>query len=95
MKRPRPGCYTQKWGWNVTVQLDAAEVRADLLALRASSSQVHVGKYAQARYMVKGKFYGKWFPCKVVAETKKGCTVQWNDGDQKDTFKLHKDINWN
>jgi hypothetical protein len=94
MKRPRPGCYTQRWGWKVSVELEAAEVRADLLALRALLPEGRVGRYAQARYMVKGKFYGKWFPCKVVAETKHGCTVEWNDGDQKDTFKQHKDIDW-
>jgi len=49
-------------------------------------------KVVKAMYTVRGAFYKKWFPCKIVNVTRKGIRIKWQDNDTKDTLKKPKHI---
>jgi len=64
---------------------DLRKIRAnDLRTIRVNTANswsegVAVGKYMQAKYTLKGRSSGTWFPCKVAAQERgvAGCLGRW------------------
>jgi hypothetical protein len=88
-KAPPPGCYTKSLMPKLICKAPPEDLRA-MRKIRAKSwsEGVAVGKYMQGKYTRKGRFCGKWFPCRVTAQERGGWRVVWGDGDEHDTLKL-------
>ena len=94
-RAPPPGCYSKSLMSKLIAKANPEDFRATLRAIRAIRAGrgrswrggIAVGKQMQGKYARKGRFFGKWFPCKVMKKEEGGWRVRWDDGDQHDTLK--------
>ena len=100
-KAPPPGCYTKSLMARLIRKVKPEELRKiradDLRKIRTSSAKpwregVAVGKHMEAKYTLKGRSSGMWFPCKVAAKETGGWRVVWGDGDKHNTLKTTEEL---